>query len=311
MNVVVTSSPTFGQYSAAPVELLRDAGYEVRFVARDDRSGLLEALRDAAAWITGFEPVSAETLAAAPDIRVVGKCGAGMDNFDFDYLTSRGIGWVNVPGGNSGAVAEYTIGQLLALTRGIAANDRLVREGAWRPVVGRGLDGATLGVVGFGAIGRSVAALARAFGMSVLITDPAADPAAVAAVDGRAVPLEELLGAADAVSLHIPLVEATRHLIGAAELAAMKPTAYLINASRGGTVDEVALAHALREGQLAGAALDVAEQEPLPAESPLREVPNLLLSPHTAGYSDVALAIVTMSCAESLLAALEAKGEAA
>jgi len=151
-RVVVASSPTFGRYSDAPVELLRSAGCEVRFIARDDRPALAAALRDASAWITGFEPVGAATLDDAPHIRVVAKCGAGMDNFDHDYLHGRGIAWVNVPGGNSGAVAEYTLGQLIALARGVAANDRSVRNGVWRPVVGQGLDGRTLGVVGFGAI---------------------------------------------------------------------------------------------------------------------------------------------------------------
>jgi len=304
-RVVVASSPTFGRYSDAPVELLRSAGCEVRFIARDDRPALAAALRDASAWITGFEPVGAATLDDAPHIRVVAKCGAGMDNFDHDYLHGRGIAWVNVPGGNSGAVAEYTLGQLIALARGVAANDRSVRNGVWRPVVGQGLDGRTLGVVGFGAIGRRVAALARAFGMNVLVTDPAVDAAVLADTAAAAVPLDELLRRSDAVSLHVPLVDSTRHLIGADELATMRPQALLVNDSRGGTVDEVALVAALRAGTIAGAALDATAREPLPADSPLLDAPNLLLSPHTAGYSDTALATVTMRCAESLLAALD------
>ena len=304
-RVVVASSPTFGRYSDAPVELLRSAGCEVRFIARDDRPALAAALRDASAWITGFEPVGAATLDDAPHIRVVAKCGAGMDNFDHDYLHGSGIAWVNVPGGNSGAVAEYTLGQLIALARGVAANDRSVRNGVWRPVVGQGLDGRTLGVVGFGAIGRRVAALARAFGMNVLVTDPAVDAAVLAETAAAAVPLDELLRRSDAVSLHVPLVDSTRHLIGADELATMRPQALLVNDSRGGTVDEVALVAALRAGTIAGAALDATAREPLPADSPLLDAPNLLLSPHTAGYSDTALATVTMRCAESLLAALD------
>ena len=303
-RVVVTSSVTFGKFSDAPVQLLRDAGYEVRFVGRDDRAGLLDALRDATAWIAGFEPVDAQTLDGAPDVQVVAKCGVGLDNFDLDYLRGRDIGWFNVPGGNSGAVAEYAIGQLLALARGVADNDRLVRDGGWRPVVGRGLDGATLGIVGYGAIGTRVGALARAFGMQVLVTDPVVDGPALAAVGGRAVPLPDLLAAADAVTLHVPLDETTHGLIGAREFAAMRPGTFLVNAARGGVVDETALVDALRAGTVAAAALDVTEQEPLPADSPLRDAPNLLLSPHTAGYSDTALATVTMTCAQSLLAAL-------
>lgn len=303
---VVASSVTFGRFSDEPTQRLRDAGYQVVFIDRDDRPGLLVALRDASAWIVGFEPVGVETLSDAPNVRVVAKCGAGMDNFDFDYLRSREIAWTNVPGGNSGAVAEYTIGQLLAVARGVASNDRLVRSGGWRAVVGRGLDGATLGIVGFGAIGKRVGLLARALGMNVLVTDPVIDPVALEAVGARVVSLPELLAAADAVTLHVPLADDTRGLIGARELALMRPTAFLVNSARGGIVDENALVAALADGAIAGAALDVVEQEPLPGDSPLLGASNLLLSPHTAGYSDTALAVVTMHCAEGLLAALDA-----
>jgi D-3-phosphoglycerate dehydrogenase len=142
--------------------------------------------------------------------------------------------------------------------------------------------------------------------MRVLVADPFADPAALAEHGAEAVALPELLARADVVSLHVPLTEGTRHLIGAAELAAMRPGALLVNDSRGGTVDEAALVDALADGRLAGAALDVFEREPLPADSPLRSAPNLLLSSHTAGYSDTALAVVTMSCARSLLERLDA-----
>lgn len=305
-STVVSSSPTFGRYSDAPVQLLRDAGCEVVLLERGDSTGVTAALPRAAAWIVGFEPVDATTLDAAPDIRVVAKCGAGMDNFDFDYLNARGIAAVNVPGGNSGAVAEYTMGQILALARGIASNDRGVRDGVWKPTVGAGLDGRVLGIVGFGAIGQLVAARAVAFGMSLLVTDPIADEDTLHRHGAQAVGLEELLARADVVSLHLPLNDGTRHLVGAAELALMRPGSLLINDSRGGVVDEAALAEALTAGRLRGAALDVFEQEPLPANSPLLAAPNLLLSSHTAGYSDTALAVVTMRCAQSLLERLAA-----
>ncbi len=301
---MVASSVTFGRYSEEPVQRLREAGYEVRLVERDDRPALLAALADAEAWVAGFEPVGAETLAAAPGIRVVAKCGVGLDTFDFDYLRSRGISWCNVPGGNSGAVAEYAIGQLLALARGVATNDGLVRGGGWRPVVGRGLDSRTLGIVGFGNIGKRVGRLARAFGMRIVVTDPVIDEALLADLGARAVPLPQLLGEADAVTLHVPLAPDTHHLIGEAELAAMRPEACLINAARGGVVDEVALVDALHSGAIAAAALDVSEIEPLPVDSALRSAPNLLLSPHTAGYSDTALAEVTRQCARNVLTAL-------
>lgn len=304
-RVVVTSSPTFGRYSEEPIEVLRQAACQVRFVPPGDLPSLHAALAEANAWITGFEPVGAATLDGAPNIRVVAKCGAGMDNFDHDYLRSRGITAVNVPGGNAAAVAEYTMGQLIALTRGVVANDHSVRLESWGPMVGRGLDRLTLGIVGFGAIGRRLGTLARVFGLTVVVSDPAADTAAAAACDAEVVPLPDLLARADIVTLHVPLTASTRYLIGAPEIELMRPGALLINNSRGGVVDEGALVAALRSGRLGGAALDALESEPLPAGSPLRGAANLLLSPHTAGYSDSALATVTLRCAAALVHALD------
>lgn len=305
-RTIVSSSPSFGRYSQAPVELLRAAGCEVRLLERGDTDALMTALPEADAWITGFEPVDASTLSGAARLKVVAKCGAGMDNFDMEYLAGRGIGAVNVPGGNAGAVAEYTIAQVLALARGVLVNDAAVRAGRWAPNIGMGLQGRTIGVVGFGAVGREVARLAAAFGMSVVVADPVVDEAAVRALGATAVGLDELLRSADVVTLHVPLADSTRHLIGSAELAAMPDHALLVNDSRGGIVDEQAVAVALHAGTLGGAALDVFEREPLPADDPLRAAPRLLLSSHTAGYSDAALAVVTRRCAESVLAALDA-----
>lgn len=305
---VVSSSPSFGRYSDEPLDLLRDSGCRVTLLPRDDRPVLAAGLRTADAWIAGFEPVNADTLADAAGVRVVAKCGAGMDNFDLPYLAGRGIAAVNVPGGNSDAVAEYTIGQLLALTRGIAANDRSIRGGHWGPNVGTGLSGRTIGIVGFGRIGQRVAALATAFGMAVLVADPAVHADAVRAHGAEPRELPDLFGDADAISLHVPLVDATRNLVGEPELALMRSHAVLLNCSRGGVVDEVALVDALTSGRIAGAALDVFAQEPLPVDSPLRTAPNLLLSSHTAGYSDTALANVTLECARNVLAVLKETG---
>lgn len=305
---VVSTSPSFGRTSASPVDRLREAGCEVRLLPRDDRGALLEALVDADAWIAGFEPVAAETLDAAPLVRVVAKCGAGTDNFDTAYLEARGIRAVNVPGGNSGAVAEWAIVQLLTLARRPDEADRAVRDGWWGPVVGVGLDGRTLGIVGMGRIGRRVADLARAFGMRVLAHDPALDAAQVRDLGAVPATLPELFGGADDVSLHVPLVESTRGLVSREELDLIGPAGHLVSCSRGGVVDEDALVAALHGGRIAGAALDVFATEPLPQDSALRTTPRLLLSPHTAGYSDTALAAVTMQCADNVLSALESSG---
>lgn len=302
---VVSTSPSFGHYSQEPLIRLREAGCEVVLLPAGDRAALLDALRGADAWIAGFEPVGAETLVGAADLQVVAKCGAGMDNFDHSYLGRRGIAAVNVPGANSDAVAEYALGQLLALARGVAANDRSVRDGRWGPVVGTGLAGRTLGLVGLGRIGRRVADLARAFGMQVTAHDPGLTDIAVRAAGAVPGSLPNVLRAADAVSLHVPLTEGTRDLVGPAELDLIGPRAFLVNCSRGGIVNETALVQALVEERIAGAALDVFVTEPLPPDSPLRGAPRLLLSAHTAGYSDTALAAVTLQCAENVLAVLE------
>jgi phosphoglycerate dehydrogenase-like enzyme len=304
---VVSSSPSFGRYSDEPLDLLRDAGCEVTLLPRDDRSALVAGLRVADAWVVGFEPVDASTLAAAPSVRVVAKSGAGMDNFDLPYLAERGIQAVNVPGGNSDAVAEYAIGQLLALARGISVNDRSIRGGRWGPTVGMGLAGRVLGVVGFGRIGQRLGALAAAFGMSVLATDPAMSPEEIQALGAEPAELQDLLLNADVVSVHVPLVDGTRNLISVGELALMPAHAFLLNCSRGGVVDEAALVDALGSGRLGGAAADVFTLEPLPADSPLFSAPNMLLSSHTAGYSDTALAAVTLQCAQKVLTALKAR----
>lgn len=301
---VVSSSPSFGRYSQEPVLLLQDAGLSVELVERADTERLRAALRTADAWIAGFEPVDGTTLADAAQLRVAAKCGAGLDNFDLDYLRERGITVVSVPGGNSSAVAEYAMAQVLALARGVVANDVAVRTGAWKPNVGMGLAGRALGIVGFGAIGRHLAHLATAFGMRVIVADPFLDAASARAEGVEVLELATLLSTADVVSLHVPLSDATRHLIGERELAQMQPHALLVNDSRGGIVDEQALARALTAGTIAGAAVDVFADEPAGPDLPLLVAPKLLVSPHTAGYSDSALATVTLTCARSVLEAL-------
>lgn len=302
---VVSTSPSFGRYSQEPLTQLREAGCEVITLPANDRPALLTALATADAWIAGFEPVGAETLADATAIRVVAKCGAGMDNFDHPYLAERGIIAANVPGGNSDAVAEYAMGQVLALTRGIAANDHSIREGQWGPMVGTGLAGRTLGLIGFGRIGRRVTSLAKAFGMNVRVHDPGLNEAAFREAGVTSGTQADVLRAADIVSLHVPLTDGTRGLISDSELDLIGPEGFLVNCSRGGVIDESALIDALTEGRIAGAALDVFAIEPLPMDSPLRGAPRLLLSSHTAGYSDTALRTVTLQCATNVLTALE------
>jgi glyoxylate reductase len=237
--------------------------------------------------------VDAELLdAAGPQLRIVANYAVGLDNIDLEECERRGITVSNTPDVLTDATAEMTIALMLALTRRVAEGDRFLRRGdpwQWAPtfMLGRGTAGLTLGIVGFGRIGQAVAKLAQAHGMKVI----------------HSLPLDDLLGAADVVSLHVPLTDDTRHLIGERELALMKPTAYLVNTSRGPVVDEPALAQALDEGRIAGAALDVFEREP-DVEPALLRLEQVVLVPHLASATHEAREAMGMLCVKALREAL-------
>jgi (S)-sulfolactate dehydrogenase len=289
-----------------------------RFETRYDKD-LVDRPHDLAASLAAADAlivrnrtqVNAALLAAAPALKVVGRLGVGLDNIDVKACEARGIAVIPATGANAIAVAEYVIGTAMLLLRGAYASTADVAAGRWpRPALsnGRELGGKTLGVVGFGGIGRLAGRLGRALGMTVLGCDAqlaASDPV-WAAEHARACTLEALLAESDVVTLHVPLVAATRNLIDAARLAQMKPGAILVNTARGGVVDEAAVAAALRAGRLGGAALDVFEHEPLPAGSPLTGCPNLVLTPHIAGVTAESNVRVSTLIAVKVAAALAA-----
>jgi len=253
-------------------------------------------------------PVTASVIEAARRLKVIGRAGAGVDNIDLAAATRRGILVVNAPGSNSIAVAEHTLALMLALARRIPQADAKLRAGRWekRSLAGVELRGKTLGIIGLGRVGTAVARRAAGLEMRLMAYDPfvAVDHAARLGV--RLVSLDELLRTADFVSIHAPLTDLTRGMIGARELALMKPTAYLINCARGGIVDEEALARALAEGRLAGAALDVFAHEP-PFDSPLLASEKVILTPHLGGSTQEAQRNVAVDVAQQVLAVL--KGE--
>lgn len=246
---------------------------------------LAELLHDVDGAIIASDRISAAVMDAAPRLRVIARPGVGFDSVDVDAATERGIAVCNMPGINRTAVSELTIALLLLCARRIPSNIDDVRAGSWQRLEGRELRGATLGLVGLGAIGKAVAELVRGFGMTVLAYDKVPDPEFAERQGVRYVGIEELLRESDYVSLHMFLDASTRHWIDESKLAMMKPTAYLINTSRGPTVDEAALHRALTEGVIAGAALDVVEVEPLPGESPLRSLSNVYITPHLGGVT--------------------------
>jgi D-3-phosphoglycerate dehydrogenase len=236
--------------------------------------------------------VTADILAAAHRLKVVGRAGVGLDNIDVECAARRGIVVLNSPAGNVISAAEHTFALMLALVRHIARADASVRRGEWERGRFRGMElhGKTLGLAGAGRIGSEVAKRARAFGMRVMAYDPYLSAEKAESSGIELVPLHHLLVRSDVVSIHVPLTEETRGLIGAKELALMKPSAYLVNAARGGVVDELALVRALEEGRLAGAALDVFEQEPVRRDHPLLQLENVLAVPHLGAATQEAQA---------------------
>ena len=249
--------------------------------------------------------VTAELMAAAPRLRVIGRAGVGVDNIDLEAATERGIVVVNVADGNTVAVAEHVFTLLLALVRRLLPASASLREGRWERSrwVGEELRGKVLGLIGFGRIGQEVAQRARAFGMAVIAHDPYVPAARIRELGAEPVSFEELLERAEVVSIHTPLTPATRNLLDERALGRMRPGAYLINTARGGIVDEQALLRALQEGRLAGAGLDVFATEP-PGASPLLELPNVVATPHLGGSTREAQAYNARAIAEQVLRAL-------
>ncbi|HEX8118098.1 MAG TPA: phosphoglycerate dehydrogenase [Pyrinomonadaceae bacterium] len=255
--------------------------------------------------ICGDDQFTERVLRAAPRLKVISKWGTGIDSIDVCAAARLRIQVRNTPDAFTDPVADTTLGYVLCFARRLPWMDRDVRRGLWVKPDTVALRECTLGVVGVGNIGRAVVRRARAFGMKVLGTDIAPVPAAFVEETGlKVVPLEALLAESDFVTLHCDLNPTSFHLIDDEALSLMRPTAYLVNTSRGPVVEELALARALAEGRLAGAALDVFEVEPLPAESPLRAFENCLLAPHNANCGRAARARVHEATIDNLLAAL-------
>jgi glyoxylate reductase len=245
--------------------------------------------------------VDASVIEAAPHLRAIANMAVGTDNIDLEAAAARGIPVGNTPDVLTDATADLAFALLLALARRIVPGAEMVRSGAWRtwePAADLGADlaEATLGIVGWGRIGQAVARRAEGFGMEIVHSSRSSG-----------VPLEELLERADFVSLHTPLTPETRHLIDADALDRMKPTALLVNTARGGVVDQEALREALMEGTIAGAALDVTDPEPLPADHPLLDAPNLLVVPHVGSATVRTRARMAAMAVDNLLAALDGR----
>jgi D-3-phosphoglycerate dehydrogenase / 2-oxoglutarate reductase len=284
---------------------------EVRILSQPDEAGLLREITDADALLVRM-PVTAEAIRAGKRLRVVARHGVGLDYIPVDVCTELGIPVTFTPDANTESVAEHVIGSMIALAHRIASADRAVRQGSWSwrdNNIGLDLFGRTLGVIGFGRIGSRVSEVARqAFRMKVLVHDPNlpadfAGPPGVTRVD-----LDELLSRSDFVTIHVPLTPNTKHMLNSARIGSMKRGAFLINAARGGLVETAALAEALVNHHLAGAALDVLEYEPPRSDNPLLGLENVLITPHSAALTEEAMSRMGMTAAEDIVRVLRGQG---
>ena len=268
-----------------------------------------DALADIARYdaiIVRATELDSEVIDRANNLQVIAKHGTGLDNVDIAAASRNGIVVCNTPGVNAQSVAEHALALLFGVRRNLHTADRHVREGGWDrgAYTGFELQGSTLGLMGYGSIAQATATMARGIGIDVTIYDPHYSDELPAAVD-RVESLTDLFAVADAVSLHAPLVESTRHAVSTAQLAALGADGVVVNTARGGIVDETALIAALDDGQIGGAGLDTFEDEPLGAEHPLCDYENVLLTPHLGGVTHDALAQMSREAAANVRAVYE------
>jgi len=295
--------------SAEESDELRSARAQLVLLEDPRRDQIVDLVRSADALLCAAFRVGPDLIEPARRLRVVAKLGTGVDNIDIAAATEHGVAVTNVPGFSTDDVAEHTIALIFACAKRVTYLDGAARGGDWEVRLRIRQDtvaGKTLGLVGCGQIGRAVARFAAALGMHVLAYDPLVDQEEMRHF-GQTEPagsLQALLSRADYVSLHAPLTPDTHHLISARELSMMKSTAYLINCARGALVDETALVEAARSATIAGAGLDVLEEEPPTPDSPVLNCPNVVLTPHCAAHTDRALGLLRQSALRSILQAL-------
>jgi phosphoglycerate dehydrogenase-like enzyme len=283
MKVLVTPR-SYGKTDPEVFSILERTGLEI---VRNETGGILDKegikalLSDCEGVILGVDPMDAEVIAAAPKLRAIAKYGVGVDNIDMEAARARGIAVSRTVGANAEAVADYTMALILAVARKTVPIDARCRQGDWRKITTRDVSGATIGILGFGAIGRHVAQRAQGFGMTVLAHDPFWDEEYAAAHGVTRATPEEIYAKCDIISLHLPLLPETKDMIGAEQLAQMRPDVILVNTARGGIIDENALLDALEGGRIYGAGIDAFSEEP-PADQRWYALENVVLGSHCA-----------------------------
>lgn len=302
---VLVTIPWFKNRPAPELERLRAAGCEV-LINRQERAynqaELIEVIPEISATIAGSEPYNEKTLAAAGSLKVIARVGVGYDMIDVAAATRHDVPVAMAFGTNHEAVADHAFALLAAICNQLPIYHQQIQDGQWGARFHRSLWQGTVGIIGLGRIGRALARRCAGFDMRILANDIAPDADYAAANGIEMVDLDTLLEEADFVSVNAPHTPLTDKMINAERLAKMKPRAYLVNTARGSLVDEVALIDALREKRIAAAGLDVVATEPLPDGSPLRDLDNVLLTPHCAGVSDKAVTLMLDRCIDSVLA---------
>ncbi|OGD14084.1 hydroxyacid dehydrogenase [Candidatus Atribacteria bacterium RBG_19FT_COMBO_35_14] len=308
MKILITPR-SFASFSDKPLKMLTERGYEIK---RNNtgrpykKEEMLKLIKDVDGIIIGIDELSAEIIEKANALKVISKYGIGLDNIDINMATNKKIVITNTPTANVDAVADLTFGFILSLARRIPEADRKTKSGKWEKITGKSVWEKTLGIIGLGKIGRQVVKRAQGFKMNILVYDLVKDEKFAQSYNIKYVNLEELLQRSDYITIHIPLNDATRGMISYEELEKIKESAFLINTSRGGIVDEEALYNALRNNKLRGAALDVYSNEP-PVESSLKELDNVILTPHIAAYTEEAIDNMSIQAAQNLIDVLEGR----
>lgn len=300
---ILVTSRSFSQVSEEPIKLLKQNNFLIDFKQESGLYGEEDFLKVIGAYdavIVGADHMTAKVIEAGRKLKIICKHGAGVDNIDCEKAKEMGITVTNVPATNSDAVADFAFGLILNIARKISANAFEVKRGKWNKDIGVDVCKKTLGIIGCGAIGRRVAKRGQGFDMRVLGYDPYVKESANLS-NIELVDLETLIKESDFISIHVPLTPDTRNLISSKEMHQMKKGAFIINTARGGIVDENALYQFLTNGHLGGAALDVTEQEPIQADSPLLKLDNVIITSHIASYSKESLNAVSMACARNII----------
>lgn len=304
---VLVTPTSFGKDDPALKATLEKTVGEVIYNAKNlplPASELASLVKDIDGYIAGLDQIDASVIGAGNRLRVIARYGVGVDRVDLKAATKKGIVVTNTPGANSVAVAELTIALMLTLGRQVCKADQATRRGEWPRFSGIGLRGKTVGLVGFGSIGREVASRLRAFGSRILVSDPHVEREMVERCGVELVSLDELLRSSDFVSLHASLNPATERMVDQSFLRNMKSGSFLVNTARGELIEETALHHALVQGHLRGAALDCFCKEPPDAENPLLQLPQVTATPHTGSHTDEAMNTMGWMSLQACLAVL-------